>query len=272
MGEQKFYVVWEGHTPGVYTSWADCQRQTVGFKGAKFKSFKSRRDANFAFENPHLITADPNKKKKKHYYVVWAGFSPGVYSDWDEARMQMTGFKGPKYKTFGSKQLAERAFTEGPEKFQGDYKKTRDLTEAESKKIGSPIEMSCAVDAACNGTGVMEYQGVWTFNKEHVLFRMGPFKGGSNNIGEFLALVHALAHFKREKDPKFLKMPIYSDSKIAMGWIRARKCRTNQSPGPEVANLIMRAEKWLHNNTFQNPILKWETKAWGEIPADFGRK
>jgi ribonuclease HI len=33
-----------------------------------------------------------------------------------------------------------------------------------------------------------------------------------------------------------------------------------------------RAEKWLLSNEFSNEILKWETKAWGEIPADFGRK
>lgn len=271
MADQKFYVVWEGHRPGIYTNWAETQRQIKGYKNAKFKSFKTRREAEMAFRDPSSVKSTP-KKKKQYYYVVWAGFNPGVYDDWDEARAQMTGFKGPKYKTFGSKQLAEKAFAEGPENYQGSYKKTRDLTDAEARSIGDPIEMSLAVDAACNGEGVMEYQGVWTFNKEHVLFRMGPYKGGSNNIGEFLALVHAVAHFKREKDPKFRIMPIYSDSKIAMGWIKAKRCRTRQNPSPEVKNLIMRAEKWLHNNTFDNPIYKWETKAWGEIPADFGRK
>ncbi|MFT7614438.1 MAG: ribonuclease HI [Parvicellaceae bacterium] len=271
MAEKKYYVVWSGHNPGIYTTWSDTQRQTIGFKHAKFKSFKTMAEAQNAYANPDSV--QPSfKKKKSHYYVVWAGFTPGVYSDWEKAKSQLTGFKGPKYKTFGSKQLAERAFVEGPEKFQGSYKKTRDLTPAEAAKIGSPIEMSLSVDAACNGVGIMEYQGVWTFNEEHVIFRMGPFTGGSNNIGEFLALVHGLAHFKREKDPKLHVMPIYSDSKIAMNWIKAKRCRTNQIPSPEVKNLIMRAEKWLHNNTFRNPILKWETKAWGEIPADFGRK
>ena len=272
MAEKKFYVVWEGHKPGIYLTWSDAQLQIKGYKNAKFKSFKTRAEAEMAFKDPSSVKSEP-KKKKQYYYVVWAGFTPGVYDDWDEARSQMTGFKGPKFKTFGSKKLAEKAFQEGPANYEeGDYKKTRDLTDAEARAIGDPIEMSFAVDAACNGYGVMEYQGVWTFNKEHVLFRMGPYNGGSNNIGEFLALVHAVAHFKREKDPKFHKMPIYSDSKIAMKWIKAKRCRTNQKPSPEVQQLITRAEKWLHNNTFQNPILKWETKAWGEIPADFGRK
>lgn len=270
MADQKYYVVWSGRSPGIYTTWAEAQRQISGFKDAKFKSFKSKAEADHAFKNPDSIKK--SSSKKSYYYVVWSGFTPGVYHDWDEAKRQMRGFKGPKYKTFGSKQLAEKAFLEGPEKYPGSYKKTRDLSQSELDKIGDPIEMSLAVDAACNGKGVMEYQGVWTFNKEHVLFRMGPLKKGSNNIGEFLALVHALAYFQKEKDEKFRSMPIYSDSRIAMSWIKAKRCRTKQIPSDDVTNLISRAEKWLHNHTFQNPILKWETKVWGEIPADFGRK
>lgn len=39
-----------------------------------------------------------------------------------------------------------------------------------------------------------------------------------------------------------------------------------------VFDLIERAEAWLNANTWQNPILKWDTENWGEIPADFGRK
>ena len=270
MANKKFYVVWEGHTPGVYSSWGDAQRQVKGFKNAKFKSFKSKSEAEAAFRNPGSV--DTSAKKKNYYYVVWAGYQPGVYTDWEEARSQLTGFNKPIYKTFGSKQMAEKAFSEGPENYQGSYKKTRDLSEEEMKKIGLPIDMSLSVDAACNGKGVMEYQAVWTFNREHVLFSKGPYKRGTNNIGEFLALVHALAHLKKERDEKLHTIPIYSDSRIAMGWVKAKRCRTKKTPGPELKALILRAEKWLESNTYKNPILKWETKAWGEIPADFGRK
>ena len=271
MAKKKYYVVWEGNVPGVYSTWPEAQRQVQGFKNARFKSFGSKIEADIAFKNPEKFQGE-SKNKKGYHYVVWAGHSPGIYSDWEEARKQLTGFKGSKYKTFGSLQLAKKAFEEGPENYQGSYKKTRNLSEEELSKIGSPIEMSLSVDAACNGKGDMEYQGVWTFNKENVLFRMGPFKKGSNNIGEFLALVHALAHLKNERDEKLHIMPIYSDSRIAMGWVKAKRCRTKKSPSPELKQLIQRAEKWLENNTFQNQILKWETKAWGEIPADFGRK
>lgn len=271
MAQKKFYVVWEGHLPGIYESWEVCQKQINGFPGAKFKSFLHRADAEKAFNDPDSVTADP-KEKKQYYYVVWHGFEPGIYTDWNETLKQITGFPKAIYKTFGSKKLAEQAFQDHPDKYkEGNYKKTKDLSTAELEKIGEPLELSLAVDAACNGAGDFEYQGVWTFSRETV-FKVGPYKDGSNNIGEFLALVHALAYLNSHKDQKMRKMPIYSDSRIAMGWIKAKTCRTKSKMNPTVQQLVLRAEHWLKQNTFANPILKWETKVWGEIPADFGRK
>ena len=101
---------------------------------------------------------------------------------------------------------------------------------------------------------------------------MGPFQKGTNNIGEFLALVHGIALLKSKNKED---IPIYSDSKIAMSWVKQKRCKTNMNfdaSNKDLLDLIKRAEKWLKENTFKNPILKWETKAWGEIPADFGRK
>jgi ribonuclease HI len=130
---------------------------------------------------------------------------------------------------------------------------------------------SIAVDAACSGNpGKMEYQGVVTKNKQ-VLFKKGPFANGTNNIGEFLALVHALAFLKQKE----LNTPIYTDSRTAMSWVRQKKCKTKlkqNSNNQKLFELVARAEIWLKQNTYSNPILKWETKQWGEIPADFGRK
>ena len=268
--KQKYYVVWEGHLPGIYDSWAKCQEQIRGYPNAKFKSFTSLEEARKALRDPDSVASD--RKKKTYYYVVWAGHHPGIYTDWSEAQKQLSGFKGSRYKTFGSKTLAEKAFNEHPDKYKdGDYRKTRDLSPEELEKIGDPIELSLAVDAACNNKGDFEYQGVWTFSND-VVFRVGPYKKGSNNIGEFLALVHALAYLSDHKDEKMKKLPIYSDSRIAMGWVKAKKCRTKKNPPPDVKNLIQRAERWLRHNSYSNPILKWETKVWGEIPADFGRK
>ncbi|HIP36379.1 MAG TPA: ribonuclease H [Crocinitomix sp.] len=266
----KYYVVWEGHQPGIYTSWTDAQKQIHGYTGAKFMSFTNKSEAELAFRTGEMPKSLKSKNKEK-YYVVWQGHRPGIYTHWDEALKQIAGFKNAKYKIFGSKKLAQKAFEEGPLNYQGDYKKTRDLSDEELKKIGIPIELSLCVDAACNHKGDFEYRGVWTFSRDEV-FKVGPYKKGSNNIGEFLALVHALAFLNGHKDEQMKTMPIYSDSKIAMGWVKAKVCRTKQKPSAKVLNLIDRAEHWLNTNTYKNPILKWETKVWGEIPADFGRK
>ena len=117
----------------------------------------------------------------------------------------------------------------------------------------------------------MEYRGVLTHNKKEIFIK-GPYNKGTNNIGEFLALVHGIALLKSKNKED---IPIYSDSKIAMSWVKKKQCRTNivfDASNKDLLELIKRAENWLKENTFKNPILKWETKAWGEIPADFGRK
>lgn len=209
---------------------------------------------------------------KKKYYVVWKGKKPGIYSSWNVCKNQIDGFEGAQYKSFVSINEAEEAFSKKYEDYKGKNTKKPKLTSTEKEKYGTPILESISVDAACSGNpGDLEYRGVLTHNKKEI-FRKGPFKQGTNNIGEFLALVHGIALLKSKKQET---IPIYSDSKIAMSWIRQKKCKTNilfNSNNKELLDLIKRAENWLQNNSFKNPILKWETKAWGEIPADFGRK
>ena len=84
-------------------------------------------------------------------------------------------------------------------------------------------------------------------------------------------IVHALAHCKKHS----LTVPIYSDSRNAINWVKDRHARTRQErteKNKKIFDLLDRAIRWLHENEYLNPILKWETKAWGENPADFGRK
>ena len=132
--------------------------------------------------------------------------------------------------------------------------------------------MNCvAVDAACSGNpGPMEYRGVYLLNGQQI-FHFGPVYG-TNNIGEFLAIVHALALMKQ----KGITMTIYSDSRNALNWVKQKKCKTKLERTPkteELFQMIERAENWLKNNSYDHiPLLKWETDQWGEVPADFGRK
>jgi ribonuclease HI len=262
--KQKYYVVWEGHKRGIFKTWAECQQQTRGYAQARFKSFKTLAEAKKALLDPMSVTSI----KKTKYYVVWQGNTPGIYTDWDEARKSIKGATKPKYKTFGSKELAQKAFTEGPENYEGrSFKTSKSLTKEQLERIGQPIDMSLSVDAACNGrTGVFEYQGVITDSRTRV-FHGGPWKNGTNNVGEFLALVHGLAYLKKNRSD----LPIYSDSRTAMAWVKRGKANST-AKDPKTIELLMRAEKWLAENSWNNPIMKWETKAWGDIPADFNRK
>ncbi|MDJ1466568.1 ribonuclease H family protein [Cytophagaceae bacterium DM2B3-1] len=211
---------------------------------------------------------------KQKYYVVWKGREAGVYTSWDECKKQIDGFAGAEYKSFETKELAEQAFGENSKKHifkNANQKSSSDLSPLEKAKIGKPILESISVDAAWNtASGDMEYRGVNTKTKEQ-LFHQGPFKDGTNNIGEFLAIVHGLAYLQKLGS----RLPIYSDSVNAIKWVQAKKHRTKLEPtdnNDKLFELLDRAEKWLAENTYPNPILKWETKVWGENPADFGRK
>lgn len=208
-------------------------------------------------------------KRKKKFYVVWKGAKPGVYDTWPEANAQVAGFPGAKFKSFPSKTAALHAFKIGPSAPTDERPKS---TSAElTPNNTNIIKPSLSVDAACSGNpGKMEYQGVSTATKERIFHQAFPL--GTNNIGEFLALIHGIAFCKSEG---LHDMPIYTDSKIAMGWIVKKKCKTTLPRNAETEKLyqlIDRGEAWLKTNTYKNPILKWETKKWGEIPADFGRK
>ncbi|MDR1160771.1 MAG: ribonuclease H, partial [Tannerellaceae bacterium] len=151
----------------------------------------------------------------------------------------------------------------------GSYK----VSSYELKKTsaGSPDPESIAVDAACSGNpGDMEYRGVYVRTGQEI-FHIGPLKQGTNNVGEFLALVHGLALLKKTNS----NLPIYTDSVNAMKWVKNKKSKTllERMPVNEpVFNLIERAERWLRENEYTTPVIKWETSRWGEIPADFGRK
>ncbi|WP_163516189.1 viroplasmin family protein [Gelidibacter japonicus] len=211
-------------------------------------------------------------KKKKKYYVVWKGHKTGIFEKWDDCKAQIKDYQGAIYKSFETFDAAKKAFKGNYRDYIGKSKSFKsDLNEAQLKKIGQPNYNSIAVDAASSGNpGIMEYRGVDTKTKKQ-LFIQGPFPEGTNNIGEFLAIVHGLAFLKNNNSQRIL----YTDSKIAMGWVKKKTCNTKlvrNSKNEKLFELVDRAENWLKTNTYTTTIVKWETKAWGEIPADFGRK
>lgn len=211
--------------------------------------------------------------KTQKYYVVWKGAKPGIYDNWTECSGQIQGFPGALYKSYESLSEAEKAYKQGAPSFRpksGQSTSGKTTEKRIPKAKSAIIRESISVDAACSGNpGKMEYQGVWTDSKEQIFHKEFPL--GTNNIGEFLALVHALALCQK----KGWNYPIYSDSVNAMKWIKQKKCKTTlveNSKTEELYEVIDRAEQWLADNTFSNKMIKWETEDWGEIPADFGRK
>ena len=210
----KFYVVWQGRSPGVYTSWADCQKQVHRFPGARFKSFPTRSAAEAALAN-----RTPTSKPR-----------PGARG----------------------KKPAGRSIPTRPTDAAID-------------------QTALSVDGACRGNpGPMEYRAVWVGSREEV-FKVGPMHG-TNNLGEFLALVDALRFFSERGDTT---TAIYTDSLTARAWVRNKKAKTTMARTPkteEVWKLTDEAIAWLKANPVSSPIKVWNTKVWGEIPADFGRK
>lgn len=221
------------------------------------------------------------------YYVVWVGRHPGVYDNWADAKEQIESFPGALFKGFKTKDAAVKAFRSADNEAPADVAhrfitaaKERMSSPRPRQKAGEPIDFSAfpeidplaiAVDASCLGNpGKMEYRGVEVATGREV-FRLGPLEGGTNNIGEFLAIVHALALLKQQGSDR----TIYSDSRTAMSWIRKGHSNTKLIPTREnhrVVELLVRANTWIANHTWPNRIVKWETERWGEIPADFDRK
>lgn len=215
------------------------------------------------------------------FYVVWAGHKPGVYDNWDDCLEQVKNFPGARYKSYTSSAEATRAYRQGISASEStelanllnEAADHRPKTGATQDYFTNPeIDLNAwAVDAACSkNPGPVEYRGVELMSGRE-LFRVGPLAGGTNNLGEFLAIVHALAL----QEKMGVSHPIYSDSVSGMAWVRNRKIKTTLSPNEENAklfNMLHRAMNWLNTHSYRSRVMKWDTPRWGEIPADFGRK
>lgn len=211
---------------------------------------------------------------KRKYYVVWQGLSPGIYDSWEECQAQVEGFAGARYKSFPDIESATAAF-------RGTYEDQAALLIAMAARAPQSTNIAdfpdirteaWAVDGACSGVpGPMEYQCVEVGTGQQI-FHFGPLEGGTNNIAEYLALVHALALLDQRGD---YTRPVYSDSRTALAWLRNRHSKTTLTPttaNAKVFELLARADRWVATHQLRNPVLKWNTSDWGEIPADFHRK
>lgn len=208
--------------------------------------------------------------KKKKYYVVWEGSSVGIFESWEECKLATQGYSGAKYRSYPTLAEAQEAYQLGPYLASRPAKEPLD---PQKGAIDRPAEHALTVDGASSGNpGWCEYRGVWLDSHE-VAFASEPF-WGTNNIAEFLALVHGLAQMLQSTE----RYPIYSDSRTAISWVRRCECRSAHRSAclaRDPLRRIQRAEAWLAGQNIKALIpyiRKWDTEAWGEIPADYGRK
>jgi ribonuclease HI len=211
---------------------------------------------------------------RSKFYVVWEGHAPGIYDSWEECQLQTSGYPGAKFKSFPTLEAATEAY-------RGDPREQLDIVRAIAAHKQEVVNYSAfpeirldaiAVDGACSkNPGPMEYRGVKVATGEEI-FHYGPVDGGTNNIGEYVAIIHAASLLAAKGD---FMTPIYSDSRTALSWIRNRHSRTAIKPSAanaQVRALLARADAWISTHNIPNPLLKWNTELWGETPADFGRK
>lgn len=197
------------------------------------------------------------------HYVVWIGVTPGIYDSWEKCGPNVVGFPNAKFASFDTKIEAEVAYNDV-------HSNTNLKKEALPPLNPNILTNSISVDGACNKEYVGEYR-LYCNRTQQVLYNSPRLKGSTNNIMEFLALAHALAYCKQHN----LDVPIYSDSVTALAWVRNKRinsCMIQNNENQQVFNLIERTTKWLNENSYTNRTLKWETKLWGENPADFGNK
>jgi len=223
---------------------------------------------------------------KQKYYVVWVGKKPGIYTSWSDCQQQVNGFEGAKFKAYESKAEAEKAYAQGWQSHWGNNKgkaassasgyaaskSKKTVSSASAASVQEEIDYhTISVDVGTSGNpGPIEYKGVDTKTGE-VLFSVGPIPNGTNNLGEYLAIVHALAFIAKTGDTR----NIYSDSMTAMKWVKQKSPNTNlarNASTQEMWDLVDRATDWLKSNTYSTKIMKWQTERWGEIKADYGRK
>lgn len=152
--------------------------------------------------------------------------------------------------------------------------------------IASPTRpvMGIAVDASMRGgktgasNGVIEWRVV-DLVTGHEIHRSNIYPQGTISLAELLAIYDGLkffmdANLHNEEFP-FL----YTDSKVAYEWANGRPIKSslpvNEATGP-LWSMVWSDQGWAElpevRDVIKDKLRMWNTKEWGENPADLGYK
>lgn len=195
-------------------------------------------------------------KNKNKYYVVWRGRETGIFDSWEACRASIDGFQGAQYKGYPTWEEAHEGH------INGYWNETiiRKIDAADTEVI----KRSFITDVQCDAEGTMTYSILDNETLTYI-YQSPKYLDANNNVGQFIAIVHALAHLARTSDTR----PIYTTSDTAIAWTKKRECNTRLCRtlnNTNLFDLLIRANSWIANNSFANQILKWNTASWGNPP------
>lgn len=214
---------------------------------------------------------------KKKFYAVKKGRKPGIYQTWNEAKSQVSGFKGAIFKGFATEAEAQKYMNNNQE-----YMNTNQGTYVDSKTVDqSQYDLIVHTDGGCRNHG--NYKGgsvkttdpsAWAYRIEgsdKLFYNSDGDWGMTNNYMELLAIIEALAKLKNEhlNNKKIL---FICDSKYALevsdlDWLR-KQVYTNRQYVPN-QNLWTMLYKQLTQDFKDNITWSWVKGHSGEAGNEF---
>nr|XP_014100378.1 ribonuclease H1 [Bactrocera oleae] len=257
-----FYAVARGHNIGIYESWAKCEEQVRGFKGAKYKKFKSRSEAEDFVKNLNgLVATNTTTPTPKDFWPDNETFEINSLEDSELLAAVSAVECSNKRKRDASDELGTKK-KKYPEHVSNFWKPVDKIIFKElSFEIDSEGYIIVYTDGSCinnGGSDACAGFGVY-FGENHPLNASKPVTGRvTNNVGEIQAAIYAI---NTAKSFAIEKLCVSTDSQFLINsitiWIKGWKQKKwRKKNGEPVKNSVdfKELDKLLADNSIQ---VKW---------------
>ena len=152
----KYYAVRIGRNPGIYHTWDECKRETMGFKGASFKKFSTREDAE-AFINE--VEEEKKESAEKDELVVYVD---GSYRNKDKSHSYgVYMFNDEEEYTYSKRFFKDSEMRNVPGEIKGAMRAMEEAVKLGKKKIYLHYDYE----------GIRSWAlGFWKTNKEGTIY------------------------------------------------------------------------------------------------------